>query len=110
MCPYHDWGSDFDFAELNKAASRCAKLYERFSGQCVMWKEKYGTIRYEYEYLWLKSNEDVELFCKILKFIVNKHPTVAGELVSDWCVTIDHPYWTPFFKGVLWASSGSEWK
>lgn len=109
--PHHDWSDeDFDFSGLYKAAKYAAKLYKRIAHEVPIYKEKYGTIRYEFLHFWLQNDSQVELFCRILKKTIKKYPQFAGELVEDWVIQIEHPYWTPYFEGVLWGSCQEEWR
>lgn len=109
--PRHDWAEkDFDFGELEMAARYATRLYKRITHEVPIYKEKYGTIRYEFTSFWLHSKEHVELFSRILKRTIKKYPAYAGELVEDWVVSIDHPYWKPYFEGVLWGSCNEEWR
>ncbi len=104
--PYHEWGSDFDFGRLNDAASWVENFYRRMTGNMVVWKEKYGTVRYEFTHSWLKSNKHVEIMCEILRRACYKFPDMAKELIEDWVICLNKPktvlmaYYVGFFTGI----------
>ena len=108
--PCHYWGSEFDFIGLEKAAYDLYKLYFKLTKKSMVYKEKYGTIRYEFVYSWINTQEDFDVFNKCLKHITRKHPKYIGELVEDWVTYIDeNDKWHQFFKGVLWGACQEEW-
>lgn len=113
--PWHEWGDeDFDFGGLYKAENWIVKFYRRATGKNMMTKEKYGTIRYEYTYLWLENNEQGDKFFNILYRATRKFPEYAGEIVSDIVpVMSDSPkldFYRGYFKAILWVKHKSEWK
>jgi hypothetical protein len=117
MCPpYHDWGDeDFDFGALYKAEKWIEKFYYRATKHHMITKEKYGTIRYEYEYLWLKGKRSNVMFLEILYRATRKFPDYAGEIVSDIVPCIDAKdvisgWYKGYFEAILWLKHKSEWK
>lgn len=80
---YHMWGSEFDFKRLNQAGEYCERLYKKLTKQDVIWKEKYGTLRWEYDCTWIKSDQDALYFFECVKRTVNKFRDVAPEVVCD---------------------------
>lgn len=100
--PWHDWSGDFDFDGLCSAAERMSRVYERVTKTRIMWKEKYGTIRYEYTDLWIENEEHVKMFVKCLKWIIKKEPKFAGELVDDVVWLFHDEDTCNFFKGVVY--------
>lgn len=100
--PWHHWGGNFDFAKLNRAADRMAKVYERITKKPMVWKEKYGTVRYEFTFAWVNTVEDIEVFEKVLKWIIKKYPEIAGELIEDACWCFPDEKVCNFFNGVLY--------
>ena len=112
--PYHDWSDDdFDFNGLYKAGKWIETFYKRATKQQMHWKEKYGTIRYEYEYLWLKTNKQGDKFFNILYRATRKFPDYAGEIVSDIVPSMsDSPkiqWYKGYFTAILWVKHKSEW-
>lgn len=109
--PHHEWGDEFDFNGLEKAAKNLSRLYKKLTRRHIVYKEKYGTIRYEFIHSWITSEKEFNLFNKCLKHIVKKYPHFAGELVEDWIPNMDiKRNWSQFFRGVLWASCQEEWR
>jgi hypothetical protein len=44
----HSWGDGFDFQGLQEAGNQIASIYKALSGNALCWKEKWGTLRFEY--------------------------------------------------------------
>lgn len=99
--PWHHWGGEFDFGRLNKAGRHLSKLYERITGKHIWWKEKYGTIRYEFIHAWVETEQDAIIFDKCLRHCIKKFPDVAGELADDMCFQWSNPEWEGFYSGVV---------
>ncbi len=99
--PWHDWGSDFNFRRLGDAGRHLGKLYERITKKHMMWKEKYGTIRYEFLFLWITTDEEAIIFDKCLRHCIKRFPDVAGELADDAVYSFTNPEWEGFYKGVV---------
>lgn len=115
--PYHCWG-DEDFEEgwgqLSHAQEWMSTMYRRKCGKNMMTKEKYGTIRYEYTFLWMKTTDQSILFFEIVKRAIDKFPSVAGEIVCDVVSMIDpidiiSARYKGYFEAVLWLKSKSKW-
>jgi hypothetical protein len=115
MC-WHQWGDEFDFGGLYKVEAWINKAYRRITGKHMMTKEKYGTLRYEYEYMWMSSDEDVLLFLEILKRATVKFPKFAGEIVDDIVPSIQYMadgkgvYYKGYFEAVLMVKHQSKWE
>lgn len=113
--PYHDWGDkDFDFDELDKIQNWIHKFYKRATKRSMLTKEKYGTIRYEYTYLWLKTAKHSKIFFNIIYRATIKFPEFAGEIVNDLVPIIDdRKSWGAWYKGyfeaILWLRHKSKW-
>lgn len=93
MCPTHFWGDkDFDFGKLYDAMDWIHNEAHKIGiNPCT--KEKYGTIRYEFVYLWSKNKkgkpdypteEQFKEFNKIIKRAEQKFPKIAKEISEDW--------------------------
>lgn len=114
--PWHEWGSEFDFNGLAKAERWVKKAFRRATGQNMCTKEKYGTIRYEFDFLWLKSYEDTDIFLEILKRATVKFPDFAGEIVSDvipsilYAPTGRRDYYKGYFDAILMVKHQSKWE
>jgi hypothetical protein len=108
--PHHIWGDGFDFNKLSYVIHRLAKLYKRLTNNSLVYKEKYGTIRYESIFLWIETDQEFEIFNKCLKHIIKKYPRLAGELISNWIPCMDDNYWKSFFAGILWVTCQEEWR
>lgn len=79
----HTWGDAWFQAhgeELNKAMNYIYKFHKRATGKHICMKEKYGTIRYEFEWAWLKN---FPVFLEILIRATKKYPNVTAEIVED---------------------------
>ncbi len=100
--PWHQWGDGFDFDRLNEAGHHLSKLYERITKKPMWWKEKYGTIRYEFVYTWIETDQDAVIFDKCLRHCVKRFPDVAGELVEDMCFQWAKPELEYFYKGIAY--------
>jgi hypothetical protein len=104
MC-YHIWGDeDFDWKSLSKAETWIGKMHKRAVGKWPITKEKYGTIRYEAEFLWL---DKPLVFFEIVKRATIKFPSVAPEIVSDLVYSIEAEdtkfsagYYLGYFTGI----------
>ena len=108
--PYHCWGDDWEhWAELCKAESWICKMFERIRHKHIYSKEKYGTIRYEYTWMWLENDDDWLVFKKIIRKAVRKFPNVAGEIVDD-LAGLASGYFGAWCAGVLWVTSGNCWR
>lgn len=46
----HHWGDGFDFKALDNIGRWIAKDVKNHSGCTLVWKEKYGTLRYEHTF------------------------------------------------------------
>jgi hypothetical protein len=116
MCPWHQWGDEFDFGGLYKVEVWINKAYRRMTGEHMMTKEKWGTLRYEYEYMWMKSKEQTDLFLEILKRATIKFPDFAGEIVDDIVPSLDYmesnkaAYYKGYFEAILWVKHQSKWE
>ncbi len=111
MCPSHMWGSEFDFNEFYKAEAWIGKFYYRLTGKWPLTKEKYGTLRLEFECMWMETGEEVKLFCEILYRACRKWPQFSAELTNDAIVSFDNvPFYSAWFKGVNWGQCHSEWR
>lgn len=102
MSTYHVWGDpDFDFDELDRAGRYLSTLYRRSTGKTILWKEKYGTIRYEIPQVWLQSLDDESKFKAATLRTIKKFPKLAGEIIEDaWLIT-NTAEWDNFVEGVL---------
>lgn len=94
--------------DLYNAQEYIHRMFERITGKPCHTKEKYGTIRYEYTYLWLDTAEDMAVFTKIIKKAVRKFPNAAGAIVEDLVGMMSKEYDEGWCAGVLYASGG-EW-
>jgi hypothetical protein len=94
----HYWGDGFNFDRLNAAGKQIENIFKEISGKDLYWKEKYGTLRYE----WFRNpgvkEEDIEkgiyrlehvdyqnedfLFSVLLTVVDYKD--IAGEILSDF--------------------------
>ena len=114
----HIWGDDWEHWDtLYKAQHWFIKLYERVTGKYPQTKEKYGTIRYEYEYLWLIVTDDEgevvqdnsAYFKEIIRRTVKKFPEVAAELVADAGYMLNDEYFEGWCNGIMFVKGGSYW-
>ncbi len=86
---YHEWSDDhFDWSALHRAQNFihwfCRPVLK------VWTKEKYGTIRYEFTYMWGWANSKYLAKLQLLWFHVAlwlaclRYRHIAGEIVEDW--------------------------
>lgn len=109
--PWHNWSdNNFDWELLYEAQSFIVTAYRRLTGHHMRTKEKYGTIRYESTYLWIKSDNDSKRFREVLQLAVKKFPKVAGELVDDAIHLTDDEFFSGWCAGVMYLSTGDFWK
>lgn len=90
----HIWGDGFDFDRLNKAGNQIENIFMELSGLQLHWKEKYGTLRYE----WFsnpkveRSSDDWLLFIDLnnehflfsVMITVSDFPDMASEILSNF--------------------------
>jgi hypothetical protein len=101
---YHIWGDGFDFDGLSLAANWLRRLYKCQTGKDMIFKEKYGTIRYEMISFWITDQVEQQEFEECLKDVVTLFPQFAGELTDGFF----NPYGeldgsdpsTQFFAGI----------
>jgi hypothetical protein len=95
---HHEWGDGFDFDRLNKAGKQIENIFRELTGKELYWKEKYGTLRYEWFYNPEVKEEDIEkgvyklehpdhnnedfLFSVLLT--VTDYADMASEILSDF--------------------------
>ncbi len=109
---YHEWGDDnwAHWVELYKAECWINAIFERCRKKHMHSKEKYGTIRYEYTYLWLENDEDWLTFKKIIRRAVRKFPNVAGEVVNELSSgVVADEYFQAWCAGINYYTTGSCW-
>lgn len=99
----HIWGDEW-FEEygddLSAAMNYIQKMNKRLTGQHIMMKEKYGTIRYESCFNWESTNEHVIILVKILYKTVKKWPHIALEILEDMdFVGDDWSYFASTYQG-----------
>lgn len=95
---YHIWGDGFDFNKLNQIAYEVSDIVYAKTCCRVMWKEKYGTIRWEavivpfslkipaWARSWLcrKWQQWAEtVMVEEIKKAAERHPDFAEELLDD---------------------------
>lgn len=101
--PHHDWGdADFDFDALNRVGRYISKLYKRCTGKQIVWKEKYGTIRYEFTSAWLNDESDCNTFRAIVNRTVEKFPKYAGEVCDDLSWMFRDEKVNEFYRGIVY--------
>ncbi len=105
---------DFDWKGLNDAQTWIRTIYRRMTGKSMITKEKYGTVRYEYTYLWIESDEQAVIFFEVVYRATKKFPHLAGEIVSDVVTMIgdvDHKsgWYKGYFEAILWLKHKSKW-
>ncbi len=108
---YHEWGDEWEhWDELYKAQRWMNDIFERCRKKYMHSKEKYGTIRYEYTYLWLENDEDWLTFKKIIRRAVRKFPNVAGEVVNELSSgMVADEYFHAWCAGINYYTTGSCW-
>lgn len=106
----HMWNDDWKhWDDLYKAQNYFCKFYEKCTGKYAMTKEKYGTIRFEFTYMWIENAEHCRIFREGIMRTVKKFPNVAGELCSDAGHTLEDDFFSGWCAGVAFASNGSYW-
>lgn len=97
----HSWGSGFDFDRLGEAGKQIENIYKAISGNQLLWKEKWGTIRYEWILVPGKTLVDEEtgelikdelqyvpLYDEDFLFAVHltcvDYPDMVAEILDDW--------------------------
>lgn len=111
--PFHQWDDGFDFTKLEKAGTWIATFYRRLTGKNMIWKEKYGTIRYEFTYFWLSEDDEAIILFEILRRATVKFPKLAAEIVDDmaYCISDGErsTYYKGYFDGILWGQCQSRY-
>jgi hypothetical protein len=95
--PYHEWGSDFNFRRLDTAGIYIQDYVYKYSMCRLSWKEKYGTIRYEFlipsrwcwymcncwiYYKWIKLGQ--YFLKKAIRKAIIKFPDMKDEILDDY--------------------------
>lgn len=107
---YHEWGDEWPYwKELYRAQKYFCRLYEKCTGKYPSTKEKYGTIRYEFTYLWIVEDNHPYIFRECLRRTVKKFKNVAGEIVIDAGHVLDDEYFRGWCAGVSVLANGSYW-
>lgn len=110
MCPHHEWGEDFDWDDLQEAMGFIYKYCKWLAGLRVLMKEKYGTIRYEYVWLWRHSDWRLInmwqnwIFKVVVTRACKKFPHIALEIIDDLKWNDDPPYFKQlyiYYKGKI---------
>ena len=110
----HFWGDGFDFERLNEAGEQIANLYKLLSGYDLYWKEKYGTLRYEWltgpvldydselkaydekvGYSLYQPSLENEHFAFAVLLTVTDYPDMMKEILSDFLM---HNRWDEIDK------------
>ena len=113
--PYHDWSEEgFDWKGLNDAQHWMHTMYRRATGKSMMTKEKYGTVRYEYTFVWLETSEQAIIFFETAYRATKKFSHLAGEIVSDLVTMIGEVnhitgWYKGYFEAILWLKHKSKW-
>lgn len=113
----HYWGDRWfeeHGNELYTAMSYIDKFYRRATKtNGICFKEKYGTVRYEMTWSWIKSEKHNYMFFEILRRATVKFHNVATELVIDLHIDVKDDsllaYYTGYFDGVAWGQRESRW-
>ena len=87
----HMWGDGFDFDELDQVIEH---LRYRFKAELdieALMKEKYGTIRYEYLFMWHLERASIEEVRQIIDETVEKYPHLKDEIMEDAVIEFDYP-------------------
>lgn len=100
----HSWGDGFNFRKLEEIGVEIQKELERKTFCTLMWKEKYGTLRYEYIFppyggifitkWWQRIYWESKLYCylqsrawrKLVKICLKKakqYPDFEDEILQD---------------------------
>ena len=88
--PFHHWGDkDFDWKQFHTAMGELCNRFENATGNYPMVKEKYGTMRIECTWSWLKTNEDVETLFDITREVIQKYPDVREEIIDEYDFMFD---------------------
>lgn len=81
----HQWGCPrFDWDGLYDAMEYIRDEYSSKTGVYPIMKEKYSTIRYEIETLWLLNSQDTAIFNEILQDATHKWPHLKDYILDDW--------------------------
>lgn len=90
----HMWGDGFDFDRLNRAGKQIEDIYRENTGLQLHWKEKYGTLRFEWisdpklakdDPDWLRFVDRFdEQFLFAVHITVCDYPDLAKEILSDF--------------------------
>lgn len=108
--PWHEWGDEWPYwGELDRAQEYFCSFYYKCTGKHPITKEKYGTIRFEYTYLWIENAEHCRIFREGVMRTVKKFPNVAGELCSDAGHTLSDDFFSGWCAGVIFKACGTYW-
>mgnify|MGYP001295598864 CR=1 FL=1 len=106
---HHYWGDGFDFDRLKEAGKQIENIYHELTGESLIWKEKYGTLRYQ----WFHNKEDAKVdgnvkgagirpvdltnkdFLFAIMITVHDYPDLVSEILSDF---LFHDKWEDINK------------
>lgn len=107
----HSWGDSWEHWDtLYKAEHFLNVFYYKCTKKNMWIKEKWGTIRFEYESKWLENERDFKIFKESIRRTVKKYPEVAGEVCSSAGHVLDDPYFEGWCAGICFKANGSYWK
>ena len=106
----HYWGDDWEhWDELYKAEKWIVKFYEKVTGKYMITKEKYGTIRFEFEYKWITNEHEKNMFKETIRRAVKRFKNVAGEITNDAGHVLDDEFFAGWCQGISFYTTGSYW-
>jgi hypothetical protein len=101
---YHVWGDNWGhWEELYKAIDWIQVFYGKATGEYLVAKEKYGTMRYELLYVILEKRVNLVILLDIVRRATKRFPKVAPELVDDLLDTLIPNQDTLFYMGYFQA-------
>lgn len=84
---------EVNWQEFGEALEYFGDTFKKLSGHGAKYKDKYGTLRFEYEHLWLNTDADRYHAALALLLTVNKYPDHVNRISDDalWELLTDLP-------------------
>ena len=106
----HIWGDGFNFGRLYCSQHWINTMYRRRTGKNIISKEKYGTLRFEFECMWRDSVEEHIIFLDTIRRATDKFKDIAAEIVEDVVLMCDNaPWYRGYFEAILWREGKTKW-
>lgn len=106
----HNWHDSWPhWGILYNAQYYFGELYYRCTKKRPITKEKWGSIRYEFDWTWITSEKEAQVFRECLRRTIRKYPQVAAEIVLDAGHVLQDDYFEGWCNGVATLARNTYW-